>query len=161
MAGIYREFPVICEDDSRWGYSVEKDVDWGDMDANEHVNNVQYIRWAQTARLSYFFAHNILQSPRRDGFGYVLAEINCKYQRPVFFPDVVTLRCRVAAIGKSSVHLEWAVDSKKHGRAATGTARMVGFDHKRQEKLDIPQDIIDVIVRVEHPRVVQRLSAAL
>ena len=29
-------------------------VQWGEMDAFNHVNNVMYIRWCETARISLF-----------------------------------------------------------------------------------------------------------
>ena len=33
---------------------VEIPVQWGDMDAAGHVNNVTYLRWCESARIAYF-----------------------------------------------------------------------------------------------------------
>jgi acyl-ACP thioesterase len=32
------------------------EVQWGEMDALQHVNNVVYVRWGETARIDYFRA---------------------------------------------------------------------------------------------------------
>ncbi len=31
-------------------------VQWGDMDAYQHVNNVVYVRWGENARIDYLHA---------------------------------------------------------------------------------------------------------
>jgi len=38
------------------GYPVRDEVvvQWGEMDAFQHVNSTVYIRWAETARVNYF-----------------------------------------------------------------------------------------------------------
>jgi len=33
---------------------IYRQVQWGEMDAANHVNNVIYLRWSETARLEYF-----------------------------------------------------------------------------------------------------------
>ena len=37
-----------------WPIKTEVTVQWGDMDAFSHVNNVIYIRWFETARIEIF-----------------------------------------------------------------------------------------------------------
>ncbi|MFT5386550.1 MAG: acyl-CoA thioester hydrolase, partial [Saprospiraceae bacterium] len=44
MKELLKEFPAI----------TEIKVRWGEMDAANHVNNVMYFRWAETARFEYF-----------------------------------------------------------------------------------------------------------
>lgn len=63
-------------------------VQWADLDALNHVNNVVYISnivflltkgWFQEARV-FYFAH--MDSP----LGWILAETTCKYLKPVSWP---------------------------------------------------------------------------
>ena len=37
-----------------FAFQLEMDVDWGDMDALQHVNNVEYFKYFQKARIAYF-----------------------------------------------------------------------------------------------------------
>ena len=37
--------------DINWPIQTEIPIQWGDMDAFSHVNNVIYIRWFETARI--------------------------------------------------------------------------------------------------------------
>lgn len=42
-------------------------VQWGEMDAFQHVNNVNYVRWGETARIDYFKAMGFIlnQNPKK------------------------------------------------------------------------------------------------
>lgn len=35
---------------------VEIPVQWGDMDASQHVNNVVYLRWVEAARVTFYLS---------------------------------------------------------------------------------------------------------
>ncbi len=50
MDTLLKDFPVV----------TEIRVAWGEMDALQHVNNVVYFRYFETARLDYFEAINLL-----------------------------------------------------------------------------------------------------
>ena len=39
-------------------FSIEMTVEWGDMDALQHVNNVEYFKYFQKARIAYFEKNN-------------------------------------------------------------------------------------------------------
>ena len=39
---------------ARYPVSIVIPVAWGDMDAFQHVNNVTYGRWLESARIAYF-----------------------------------------------------------------------------------------------------------
>ena len=41
---LLAEFPVV----------LTVAVQWGDQDAMQHVNNVVYFRWCESARIAYF-----------------------------------------------------------------------------------------------------------
>ncbi|GGD72752.1 acyl-CoA thioesterase [Maribacter cobaltidurans] len=51
--------------------TLELPVQWGDMDAAQHVNNTVYLRWMESARIEMFqkmscggnAGHNIPHSP--------------------------------------------------------------------------------------------------
>lgn len=77
----------------------EQRVVWGDHDQFQHVNNVHFVRWFESARM--FFAHCLTQSAefsdarreeitRGTGKSFILAGINVRYRRPVLYPDTVS-----------------------------------------------------------------------
>jgi len=53
---------------NHWPISLELPVQWGEMDAFQHVNNVAYLRWFESARIAYFEAAGVLEGmPYRSG----------------------------------------------------------------------------------------------
>jgi len=66
-------------------------VRWGEMDAANHVNNVLYFRWSETARFDYFEKLNIPVVPDDKGVGLILGWQDCKYILPIVYPDTVHL----------------------------------------------------------------------
>ena len=63
-------------------------VAWGDMDAFGHVNNVMYYRYVESARLAYIEHTGILSADVLT----VVASNQCKYLKPVFYPDQLKIR---------------------------------------------------------------------
>ncbi|KNC79240.1 hypothetical protein SARC_08364 [Sphaeroforma arctica JP610] len=55
------------------------DVQWGEMDAFQHVNNVTYFRYFETARMEYFERIQYLQHMDKGKGGPILGETTCKY----------------------------------------------------------------------------------
>lgn len=76
----------------------EQKVCWGDHDQFQHVNNVHFVRWFESARM--FFATTLTKdlAPERQeeiakgtGKSFILAGINVRYRRPVVYPDTVSM----------------------------------------------------------------------
>ena len=41
-----------------FSFEIDLSVEWGDMDALQHVNNVEYFKYFQKARIAYFEKNN-------------------------------------------------------------------------------------------------------
>ena len=67
-----KEFPV----------QVRIPVAWGDMDAFNHVNNVVYFKWFESARIAYFEHTESMGVMRAEGIGPILASTSCRYRAP-------------------------------------------------------------------------------
>ena len=52
---------------------VEIPVQWGDMDAAQHVNNVIYLKWVESARVSFFRKLNEGNLINEEHIGPILA----------------------------------------------------------------------------------------
>jgi acyl-CoA thioester hydrolase len=116
-------------------------VAWGEMDSFGHVNNIYYFRYFETTRIHFFQEIGLLQYKRERGIGPILAETSCRFRKPVYYPDTLTVGTRVKSIGKTSFIMEFRVMSDAVGLAATGEARMVLYDYNASRKTDIPPQI--------------------
>ena len=85
------QFPIV----------YEQKVAWGDMDAFGHVNNVMYYRYIESARIEYFDRLNVFDQDVLT----VVASSQCKYLKPVFYPDVLHIGARVEEMRNSALHL--------------------------------------------------------
>lgn len=103
MEHLLADFPVI----------TEIPVAWGEMDALQHVNNVVYFRYFETARIDYFKQVALMEETQSTGIGPVLSETQCRYKIPVTFPDTLLIGSRVVDIQSDRFTMEYQAVSKK------------------------------------------------
>ncbi len=138
------------ETEPRWPVSVEVPVAWGDMDALRHVNNAVYARWLETARIEYLARVGLLGAAADPTVGPILARQIIDFQRPVQFPDVVTIDARVASLGTTSLVLRYRVHSRAHRAiVAQGESIVVLFDYAAGEKRPLPDALRAAIEAIE------------
>ena len=126
-------------------------VQWGEMDALQHVNNVNYFRYFETVRIQYMMQTSLLQG--QQGVGPVLAETECRYKRPVTFPDTLTLGCRVSAVQAHGFVQEYAIFSQAQQAITTlGSARIVVVDLSTGAKAALPESVVAQIEAIEARR---------
>ena len=92
--------------DYRWFHQIT--TRWMDNDVFQHVNNVNYFSFFDTAVTYYEMSEQVVglfTGPTH----CVVAEVTCRYFRSLSFPDRVTVGVRVARIGGSSVRYEVGV----------------------------------------------------
>ncbi|HWI86185.1 MAG TPA: thioesterase family protein [Sphingomonas sp.] len=75
---------------------------WHDNDAYDHVNNVTYYGWFDTAVNLCLIDAGLLDIERGDPIGLVV-ESGCRYAAPLTFPQTVEIGLVVAKLGTSSV----------------------------------------------------------
>ncbi|WP_347363784.1 acyl-CoA thioesterase [Vibrio vulnificus] len=140
MELLLQDFPVV----------TEINVAWGEMDALQHINNVVYFRYFETARIEYFNKINLMDEIKRNQIGPVLSESQCRYRIPVTFPDTLLIGSCVSEVGEDRFTMEYQVVSKKMGKVTTtGSATVVMFDFKNQCKTQLPAVLRDAIFSIE------------
>ncbi|HAS6061798.1 TPA: acyl-CoA thioesterase [Vibrio vulnificus] len=140
MELLLQDFPVV----------TKINVAWGEMDALQHINNVVYFRYFETARIEYFNKINLMDEIKRNQIGPVLSETQCRYRIPVTFPDTLSIGSRVSELGEDRFTMEYQVVSKKMGKVTTtGSATVVMFDFKNQCKTQLPAVLRDAIFSIE------------
>lgn len=129
-------------------------VEWGQMDAFEHVNNTVYFRYFESARIAYFEKAGILEYLREKGIGPILKHTQCRFRIPLSFPDTVHAGARVTELGEDSFEMAYRVVSAKAAAvAAEGTATVVWLDYGRSCKTALPAELCAVIRSLESERV--------
>ncbi len=121
---------------NHWPISLELPVQWGEMDAFQHVNNVAYLRWFESARIAYFEAAGVLEG--MPSIGPILARQTIDYRLPLTYPDTVRACATVLRLGTTSFTMGLRVESLKHGKvAAEGEAIMVMLDYRSGQKVTL------------------------
>lgn len=124
----------------------EQKVAWGDMDAFGHVNNTVYYRYIESARIYYFDALNIFEQD----IYTVIASNQCKYLKPVFYPDQLKIGARVEEIRNSAMRMSYVLWSvQQQGIVAVGDAVIVCVDKINMQKTLMPENIRHKIKEIE------------
>ena len=140
MNELLKDFTVV----------VDLNIEWGDMDALRHVNNIEYFKYFQVARIAYFekiASDGVLREKR---IPLILASTQCKFIYPLAYPDSISVGVRVDAMADQYFTMKYAVVSDKHQRlVAIGDAKVVMFDYVNNKKTSIPDEIRKTIIDLE------------
>lgn len=122
--------------------SISLPVAWGEMDALGHVNNVVYFRYLECARVEFMRRCGMtdIRAPR--GIGVILQHVQCRFRRPIVFPDSVTITARVTSIEADRFTLDHEIISAALDLvAAVGASTIVTYDYTANAKAPIPADL--------------------
>jgi acyl-CoA thioester hydrolase len=134
----------------RYPLSVTIPVAWGEMDAFQHVNNVVYARWLETARMLYLDRIGLMRRMSEEGVGPILARTVIDYRRPLTYPDSVRVDVTIGRIGGSSFTMSFRVRSETHDvEAATGEQVMVVYDYRAQRTIAVDETLRAAIEALE------------
>lgn len=121
-------------------------IHWGEMDAFNHLNNVVYYRYAESARISYLQALGMFDG----SMVTVLAQSSCQYLRPVTYPDTLLLGVRCQRLGNTSIVMEYSYySSAQKAIVATAEAVVVRLDSDGKNKLPWTEDERERLLALE------------
>jgi acyl-CoA thioester hydrolase len=126
------------------------EVRFRDCDAMGHVNNSVYFTYFEQCRLLFWRKLTGEPNPRTT---IILAHAECDFRAPAHFGDRLEVRTRVAAVGRSSVTMSYAlVDLERDRTIAEGTAVLVSYDYERRESRPLPEPtraLLDRVLRAQ------------
>ncbi|MGB5371801.1 MAG: thioesterase family protein [Flavobacteriaceae bacterium] len=126
--------------------SIEIPVQWGDMDAAQHVNNTVYLRWMESARLALFTKLNAGKMEFAE-IGPILAWQDCKYIFPVTYPDTVVVQLDVTTLKHDRIICTGKIYSKRYNKlAAISSNSTMAYDYRSAKKSAIPNAWIKQII---------------
>jgi acyl-CoA thioester hydrolase len=135
------------------GYPViiEIPVAWGEMDAMQHVNNIVYFRYIESARMALFERIGLLEHQRATGVGPILAWTSCRFRRALTYPDRVSVGTRVTKIEADRFTLHTRIVSHAmNDVSAESEGIVVTFDYRAQQKVPIPPELRRRIEELSH-----------
>jgi acyl-CoA thioester hydrolase len=142
--------PAVAELLKGYRCVVTTMVGWGDMDANAHVNNVMYFRYVEHARLKYFHDLGFSREQRDSGIGPILAWADCRFRRPLAYPDTVSIGVKIIETGEDWFMMQAVIVSHKLKEvAAAGQQRLVSYDYGKHRKAPLPEDVRQRIAEFE------------
>lgn len=144
LQDFLNEFPVI--------HPVT--VAWGEMDAFQHLNNVIYLRYFESARIAYMQAMGINTDLQNTGdetpIGPILADSYCRYRRPVTFPDTLHIGCRISELQEFGFTMEYhAFSEQQQTVVTTGQARIVMLNYLNGQKFALDDALLGKIKKVQ------------
>lgn len=132
MDDLLVDFPVV----------IEIPVAWGEMDAFQHVNNIVYLRYFESARIAYFERLGFIAVMEQTGIGPILAQLECRYRKPLTYPDTVSVGVRVSEMAKDRFTMQCRIVSHKLATvAAEAEATMVAYDYSQGQKTVVPDGV--------------------
>jgi acyl-CoA thioester hydrolase len=129
---------------------VEIPVAWGEMDSFQHVNNVVYFRYFESARIAYSEKIGLQEHKEKTGIGPILGSTSCKYKLPLTYPDTVSVGAKVTGMEEDRFTMSYVIVSHRHQKiAAEGDGVVVMYDYNDGRKTAIPDEIRLRIQKIE------------
>jgi len=139
---------------SEFSFKTQMNVEWGDMDALQHVNNVEYFKYFQKARIAYFEKNSSEDLFVESRISTILASTECKFIYPLKYPDTISIGVRVDSMADQYFTMKYAVISHKNQKlVAIGGAKVVMFDYDKNMKASVPQEVKKQILNFEKTKV--------
>jgi acyl-CoA thioester hydrolase len=108
---------------------------FADMDADGHVNNAEFYRYMEEARMRWVHSLGLAMTPPAPI--PVLAASACSFRAPLHYPGEVTVEMYLGKVGTSSVRMHYVL---RNGDtvAAEGYGVSVWFDPQTQKSTPLP-----------------------
>jgi acyl-CoA thioester hydrolase len=124
----------------RDGFSMVQRVRFGDLDAMQHMNNVEFLRFFETARIDFITGLAPEHDPGHpNGFGFIFAECHISYRAPAHYNDEIRTWIRPLELRRSSIKLGFEMRVEGSDRlVAEGWGTLVGYDYEAGAARPIP-----------------------
>jgi acyl-CoA thioester hydrolase len=120
----------------------EQKVQWGEMDAFQHVNNTVYFKYFENVRIKFMEEAGIMKSMKLHNAGPILAKIEANFKIPLVFTDTIKTYLSVKSIGNSSFVVEHIVWSEQHQKiACSGEGVVVMLDYATQTTVKLSDEM--------------------
>ena len=118
-----------------WWFGIRHRVRWSEVDGFGHANHAAYLEWFEEARNRYLETVGLpLHSVTTPG--PVMARLEVQYMRSLSYADEILVTARTAALGRTSLSMQYGV--WRNGLIAACTATCVLIVNASGERVPIP-----------------------
>ncbi len=116
-------------------------VRWGDMDAFNHVNNAQYLRYLEEARVQWLAG--LPGISLTDRIAPVLVASNVNYRQPIEWPNEIAIELFIGKVGNSSLTMSHRMLSSTDASVlySDGSVVMVWIDTRTGKSVPLPEAV--------------------
>lgn len=125
-------------------FTCEIPLRFADMDADQHVNNAEYYRYMEEARMRWVHSLGLAMTPPAPV--PVLAASACSYRAPLYYPGTVKVEIYLGRLGNSSVRTHYLMRNGDN-LAAEGYGVSVWVDSATQRPIPLPQAIRALVLQ--------------
>ena len=116
-------------------------VRWGDMDAFNHVNNAEYLRYLEEARVQWIAG--IAGVSLTDRIAPVLVASNVNYRKPIEWPTEIVVELFIEKLGNSSLTMGHRMLASGDSTVlySDGSVVMVWIDTQTGKSVPLPEAV--------------------
>ncbi len=132
-----------------FSYFTDVAVQWGDMDAQGHVNNSRYLTYFETARCEFFRQFHLFA--QGGDAGPVVAQAEIHYRSQLSYPSIIRVFIRATAIRDSSFKVEYAIyENEPHRLIADGSTLIIWVDFRTGRRCAFPVEWLEPLKSLNH-----------
>ncbi len=125
-------------------------VNYGDIDAQWHVNNKVYLTYIESARFQYLLETGLFDAKSFLEVPFIVADVHVHYQIPIEYSDPVVVSMGVTRIGNKSLVMEYIISTPDESRIfATAETVLVSFDYHTKTSIPVSAEIRQHISQYE------------
>lgn len=125
-------------------------VNYGDIDAQWHVNNKVFLTYLESARFQYLVEVGLFDESSYLDLPFIVADVHVRYLIPIQLSDQVMVSIGVTRIGNKSLVLEYVISTPDESRIfATAETVMVTYDYHSKTSVPVNAEIRQRISKYE------------
>lgn len=117
-------------------YECEMPIRFADMDADHHINNAEFYRYMEEARMRWVNTLGLATTPPAPV--PILAASACSYRLPMYYPGKVTVEVYLGRMGNSSIRTHYVLRNTGGAIAAEGYCVSVWVDPATKRPIPLP-----------------------
>ena len=127
----------------RYAHTYHHKINWGDMDAFGHVNNVTYARYFESARVDYLIAKKIWSHDLEVVEGPVMINQSLNYRKQVRFPATLEITIETTEKSKRRFEMSCTIWDEAGDCVMVCTADFFWFDFSKGKPVSIPEAVFE------------------
>ena len=123
-------------------------IRFGHLDAMRHLNNVEFLRFFETARIEFLRTIIPDHDPANpDDFGLIFAECHINYLAPGHYDDLLETSLEIEDVRRSSFRVAFRMRVGER-LLAEGWGALVGYDYAAGRATPLPARLREAIEQV-------------